>query len=132
MKYTICLLLLVASCSAATEPPVTVLTGAYNAVSINGNSLPVRVATSGDDVKQEIIADRFWVGGTAGRNAVMWRTVTRTTTGSIVKIDSTTVMGTFDATLAAAQTTFGPILASGGTLTLHANDGTLRIYARQN
>jgi len=50
MKFIMCLLVLAASCSAATEPPVTVLTGAYAAVSINGNSLPVRVAASGENV----------------------------------------------------------------------------------
>jgi hypothetical protein len=130
MKYAPFLLALAASCSAATDASVTVLTGAYRGISINGNALPARVATSGGDVKQEIIADRLWIGGTAGPNGVLWRTVTRTTTGSDVKIDSTTMAGSFEATLASAQTTFGPISASGPTLTFHAIDGTVRLYER--
>ena len=132
MKYALFLLALVSSCSAATDASVTVLTGAYTAISINGNALPARLAPSGEDVRREIVADRLWIGGTAGPNGVLWRTVFRTTTGSDVRIDSTTVSGTFEATLASAQTTFGPVSASGPILTFHANDGTIRLYERAN
>lgn len=127
-------LIVVAGCSGATptDAPSTVLTGAYNAVSINGSGLPVAVASSDASIKQEIIADHLWIGGFAGRNGVLWHVVVRTTTGSEVQIDSTSVSGTFDATLATAQTTFGPVTAANGTLTFHANDGTTRVYARTN
>jgi hypothetical protein len=123
-------LILAAGCSAPTDAPVTVLAGAYNAVSINGNSLPVETSGSGDGVKQEIIADRLWIGGAAGKNGVLWRIVLRTTKGSAVRVDSSTATGSFEATLATAQTTFGPVSASGRQLTLKATDGTTRVYIR--
>ncbi|HEY4129752.1 MAG TPA: hypothetical protein VGM50_04015 [Gemmatimonadaceae bacterium] len=139
MQFSLCsaasaVLVLVAGCSAAspTDTPSTVLTGAYSAISINGSALPVAVANSTGSAKQEIIADHLWIGGTAGRNGVLWHVVLRTTTDSAVTIDSTSVSGTFDATLATAQTTFGPAVAANGTLTLHANDGTTRVYQRTN
>ena len=126
--------IVVAGCSAAspTETPSTVLTGAYNALSINGAALPVAVAGGDGTTKQEVIADHLWIGGTAGRNGVLWHVVIRTTTGTEVKIDSSSASGTFEATLATAQTTFGPVVAANGTLTLHANDGTTRVYVRAN
>jgi hypothetical protein len=135
MKFLPLLILFAAGCSAATPTDVesTVLTGAYNAVSINGSSLPVGVVggVGGDGAtKQEIIADHLWIGGFAGRNSVLWHVVIRTTTSAEVKIDSSSATGTFDATLATAQTTFGPVVAANGSLTFHANDGTIRVYAR--
>jgi hypothetical protein len=134
MKFSPLVLLLTAACSAATptDAPSTVLTGAYNAISINGAALPVAIANADATSKQEIIADHLWIGGSAGRNGVLWHVVIRTTTGADVKIDSTSAIGTFDATLATAQTTFGPVVAANGSLTFHANDGTTRLYQRSS
>jgi len=128
-------LMLLAACSAATEPSSTastVLAGSYTATSINGIAMPVAVAPLPDGSKQEIIADRLWISGPAGVSGVMWRVVVRTTKGTDSRIDSTTFTGTFTANLATAQTTFGPVSASGRTLTFRVNDGSVRVYQRND
>jgi hypothetical protein len=55
---------------------------------------------------------------------------TRTTVGSVVRVDSSTTTGTFYPTLSTAQTSFGPVSVAGSLLTLKASDGTTRVFAR--
>lgn len=126
---------LLAACSAATDPSsgsTTVLAGSYTATSINGIAMPVSVAPLPDGSQQQIIADRLWISGPAGVSGVMWRVVVRTTKGADSRIDSTTFTGTFTANLATAQTTFGSVTAAGNTLTFKVNDGSVRVYSRND
>jgi hypothetical protein len=124
--------LLASACSATglADAPITVLAGAYSAVSINGNSLPVETAPRPDGFKQEILSERLWLGGTAGTNGSLRRTVFRMTDTSGVHIDSATSTGTFYPTLATATTSFGAVSASGSQLILKGTDGSTRVYAR--
>src|SRR5581483_8115285 len=136
MRYAVAISLFVAACAASGSPteaaaPITVLDGAYEAVSINGQSLPA-VTASPDSAKHEIIAERLWLGGSAGRNGAMRRIVSRTTRPSGVTIDSATFTGTFYPSRATAETSFGTVTANGARLELDGKDGSVRMYARVN